>query len=305
MKPLSALLMIITLFFLSVPAAMAVDIVITDRGDILWYDSQVLGDKSEDEQRQEKPENRSDEQRKPEIMRTNSAAERKELQIKAEDKNIEIRLQNAGSSPQATPRLEKVETMKSERLQLQMPANLKATEAGAAVRNEQRTQVKDDLKVLRSEYQEQLREARQERKQEMIEIRNQFKEQKQQLLLESRNVRAQLKNGAQFTIDPKTNEIMVTTPSGNTHILNHLPDQAIERMKAAGVITESDELEIESADEGTVTYTLQARKAKKLLGVLKREIPVEVKLDDSTGEVNESELERSSVWQRLLDRLSY
>lgn len=159
----------------------------------------------------------------------------------------------------------------------------------------------------KNEYMEQLRIKRQERIKEMVELRNRKGDEGQDLELKSRNVRASIR-GAQFTLDPKTNEVILTTPSGNEHILKHLPDQALERMKEVGLITmdsttEKNALEAEVTADG-VKYKARIKVKKKLLGLFNREVDAEVILDDETGEVTQQTIPARGFWGRFLNSIS-
>ncbi|MFH2118661.1 MAG: hypothetical protein ABII10_02920 [Candidatus Paceibacterota bacterium] len=161
-------------------------------------------------------------------------------------------------------------------------------------------------------YREKLAEERQLRATEMVQVKNQGEEGMMQTMLQSRQSNASLSQGAAFTIDPVTNLVTVTTPSGLEHVLYNLPDQAILRMEEAGLITaeeanlpidELGELIINATEDGLV-YELQAPTQRKFLGIFNRQVPRRIALVDDTGEVTTSPVERNLL-QTILDRLSF
>jgi transposase InsO family protein len=124
--------------------------------------------------------------------------------------------------------------------------------------------------------------------------------------LQSRNVAARIK-GATFTIDEATNIVTLTTPSGQTHELTHLPDQVVSHLHAKknlGDTEEISELEITSIETGVI-YSATIPKKKKFLGLLSREVPFEVQVDDATGEISEKPLPTQNFMTRILNALSF
>ncbi len=124
--------------------------------------------------------------------------------------------------------------------------------------------------------------------------------------LQSKNVYAKL-NGAQFSVDDTTNVVTIVTPSGETHELNHLPDQVIARLiekKALAETEQVSELEIRENETG-YEYRTTLQKKKKLLGLFSRDIETEVVVDDTTGEVSETPVPAPSFFGRMLNSLSF
>ncbi|NCN44957.1 MAG: hypothetical protein COU63_00025 [Candidatus Pacebacteria bacterium CG10_big_fil_rev_8_21_14_0_10_36_11] len=164
----------------------------------------------------------------------------------------------------------------------------------------------DEQKQKLSEYQEKIRTARQERIQEMTELRERKNADSKALELKSRNVKAHM-NGAEFVYDPTTGDVALTTPSGQTHVLTHLPDQALARMQEAGLISgfdsENQQLDAVANDDG-VEYSLTVAEKKKFLSFFPRTVERKVTLDDATGEVSQ-DYTSTSFFTRLMDRLSY
>ncbi|NCN87324.1 MAG: hypothetical protein GW941_00345 [Candidatus Pacebacteria bacterium] len=155
------------------------------------------------------------------------------------------------------------------------------------------------------EYSERIRSEKQERKEERIEIRDLSDlEQENRFEIQSRNTKAKL-NGATFSYDQSTGEVFLITPSGQEHILQHLPDQAIERMTENGFFVDNDsEIEIESTDDGSVKYKTKGIMNKRFLGLFNRQVETEVVLDDLTGETSESEVETNG-FTSFLNLLSF
>lgn len=126
------------------------------------------------------------------------------------------------------------------------------------------------------------------------------------LELESHNVKAHIPEGLQFELDSGTNEVSLIAPTGEQRTLNHLPDQAVERMKAAGIFSDDDELETTEVSVNTDTqeieYRQKVRVTKRLLGMFKRNVDTEVVLNDATGEVHEEA--QSAGFAKFLDSLS-
>ena len=158
------------------------------------------------------------------------------------------------------------------------------------------------------EYLKKLQEERKERSEERVEIRDRVGENDEgpenRFEIQSRSTKAKLK-GADFSYDTETGEVVLTTPSGEEHFLQHLPDQAIDRMTENGFFVDGDqEVEIETTEDGQVKYKSAAKKNKRFLGLFNRQIDTEVVLDDLTGEVVETETP-TSVFANFLNSLSF
>lgn len=118
----------------------------------------------------------------------------------------------------------------------------------------------------------------------------------------SREVRSSLP-GATISFDPATNSLWVTTPSGVERELTHLPDQALERMRALRPLTGEAELEIITVED-RVLYRVPNQAQRRVLGLFRRTVPTEVLLDDQTGEVGERSLPSPSLFGQFLDFIS-
>lgn len=165
-----------------------------------------------------------------------------------------------------------------------------------------------DQKEKMSAYQEKIKTAREERVKEMVAVRERNSGEEKALELNSRNVKAHL-NGAEFILDSETGDVILTTPSGEEHILTHLPDQALSRMEEAGVISDAsfdpDNQELEAvATEDGIEYTATVVEDKKFLSFFPRKVERKVTLDDATGEVTE-DFTSTSWYERMMDRWSY
>lgn len=340
-NPLLSVLIASLLLLSQVSPALAVEIVITDTGMISFYQDQVLGENDdekveEDEVIEESPagaaeksrENESEKrseprQKKPEPVRKDAPTRQvspgrdQKLKIKPTGDKVEIRLeskkaeQNENRKEKTPERFENREVLEAERLKLELSSELKKDEDKGEndTENTQRELLTEDERI-RSEVKERILQERRERLDEKIEIESQTdKDGNRELEFRSRAVKAKL-SGAEFSVDPETNEVTVTTPNGNEHTLTHLPDQAIERLKAAGVIdpeTETDgereELEVKTKEDGRVVYAAKVNKMKRLFGLIPRQVETQVELDDDSGEIEESEV-AANPYARLLNRLS-
>jgi len=183
------------------------------------------------------------------------------------------------------------EVMMSDNLEVRFPAKYR--------------QLTEEQRSKMNEYQEKIMTQRQERIKEMAELRERNMGDEKTLELKSREVKAKV-NGAEFVLDPENNEVKLTTPSGQVHILTHLPDQAINRMEEAGVIrefTDDDTLEAVADDTG-IKYVAKVKEPKKLLSFFPRMVERQITLDDATGEVSQ-DYTAKGWFNRMLDRLSY
>jgi hypothetical protein len=290
----------------------------------------------EDDHRDEKREEMMRKTPKPESrIRAVNQGERQELRIRTDDDKVRVELRDgAGVYPAPKPTgFRKTEEMESEDVHLQFPTSPSRDQLEAAKKKQEfvRETVKDQLEerfegdegrreefktrieeeqAQHQEYWEKLREERQGRKEEIVELKNKFKDKKQTLEFKSRNVKAALQKGAEFALDPTTNEVTVMTPSGEEHTLNHLPDQAIERMTASGFFSGSDgiveeDVEVETNDQGELIYRKKDKIKKKFFGLFPRQIDSEIVLNDATGEVMEYEAAPSSIFEQFLNSVSF
>jgi hypothetical protein len=166
---------------------------------------------------------------------------------------------------------------------------------------------------------------------------------KRELLITKKQEKLALQSGstqavtsAHFTLDPETGLVTLTTPSGNTHVLKHFPDQAIQVMLAKGKMsvleapalepvtdaTESaeateaaestvavtldaqPELELIEGEDGSMVYRTELKTQKKFLGLLPYSVTQTVELNDATGDVASQTSPNASWWKRALSLLS-
>ena len=142
---------------------------------------------------------------------------------------------------------------------------------------------------------------------EPVRLKTKDSRDEHRLELESRQVKASIPEGLQFELNSETNEVSLITPSGEQRTLKHLPDQAIERMRAVGLFSEGDaldEAEVSvNSDTQEIEYRQKVRVTKRLLGFIKRQVETEVVLNDETGEVSEET--QATGFAGFLDSLSF
>jgi len=276
-------LSLLTIAIIAAPQALALEIKVNDRGVINFYEDHVLGRNTDSVN----PTSTS----RP--IKTIPAYADKKVYLKANADETTVELRKTPNSNRGD--FVSTETMKSDRVKMSFPAKL--------------DDGRDDNESGQG-YLEKIRTERTERTKEMVELKNRFKEKKQVLELKSRNVKASLKNGAEFVLDPITNEVTITTPSGEERVLNHLPDQAIEKMEAAGLFfgisdDAEEELEVETNESGELIYTKKDQIEKKLFGIFPRQVDSKIILNDATGEVTEVELAPNSIFEQFFNAISF
>lgn len=275
-----------------VSPALALEIEVDQAGNIKMYEGYVLGKTTDKPSIQpiSAPNSGNTTQRAVPTKYV-PAQQNKDVVVTMEEDGTQVQLRDGsgdGSMNQGS------ETMMSDNLEMRFPARTK--------------ELTEEQKEKMNEYQERIQEARQERIKEMVELRERNMGDESALEIQTRNVKAHL-DGAEFVLDSENNEVKLTTPSGQEHILTHLPDQALSRMKEAGVITdesfdpENDELEAVATDDG-IKYVADVVEEKKLFSFFPRMVERQVVLDDATGEVTQDYT--SQGWfARMLDRFSY
>lgn len=343
---LTTFLLLMVAMMIAAPQVSALDIQVLPNGRIEFYSGSVLGRDDDREERGDKDDGQKNDGRyervevrktpKPESrIRAVNQGERQELRIRTDDDKVKVELRDGAgvySEPKPTG-FRKTEEMESGDVHLQFPTHSSERQLEAAKKKQEfvRETVKDRLEerfegdeerreefktrieeeqAQHQEYWEKLREERQEREEEIVELKNKFKDKRQTLEFKSRNVKAALENGAEFAFDPTTNEVTVVTPSGQEHALNHLPDQAIERMTAAGFFTGSDgvveeDVEVETNEQGELVYRKKDKIQRKFFGLFPRQIDSEIVLNDATGEVMEYEAAPSSIFEQFLNSVSF
>jgi hypothetical protein len=289
---------------LSPAAAAALSVDITKTGAVLIYTGSVLGEETEneDESAREREEKESDTQSDAELeakeraqreakqraeresQQKRKTEERKlikkvpeksrnEVRVSEEKDGVKLRIENKKSET----KLKKVEELEDKRVEISIPSEVK-------------TANKDEREELSKPMKE-----RAERMEEKVELRA-AKESSDaaEFELTSRKVKA-TSRGAEFLVDPETNQIVVTTRSGSQHVLNHLPDQALTNMIDKGILTEGDapELSLTELPNGEVGYVARVQKQRKLLGLFKRNVETEVLMSDQAGTVVEKPVDQS------------
>lgn len=305
-------LAVLSAMMIAAPQVFALEIQVDNYGTVRFYQDGVLGKSSSD-----KPTAVS---KQP--LRTMPAHEQLDLHVNSSgNKNIielKEKTKNYGEDS-----LVKTQTMETERVKIEFPAQmthdqievarekreLKKVEVEEKIENH-RDEVKEkfeEKQQQREEYMQQLHEKRQERKNEVVELKNSAQEKR--LELKSKHVKAALEHGAEFILDPATNEVTVTSPSGQEHTLNHLPDQALERMEAAGLfsnegIETEEEVGVETNDQGELVYKKKDKIKKRAFGLFPYQVDSEIILNDSTGEVIEQQAAPNSMFEQLLNSVS-
>ncbi len=342
-KNLTSILMALILLTTVVSQAHALEITIDQNGSIRFYADQVLGDSTDEEKRTEyykKVQERVAAQKTTE----RATGEEKKMQMEKRTdapvktiyptKDSKIRIKNEADETQVMvgkkrsdektedrekPEFETQQTTKDARVKLEFPAQLKESSAAAKGRrdddledrtNEERGSIGQENRDAIEAKMKQVTEDRQERKNEKVELRTEENANGQkEFVFESRLMKAKA-HGAEFSVDPKTNVVTITTPSGNEHVLTHLPDQAVLRMKAAGIIDTASlesgesELELETKPDGSVVYSTTTKKPKKIFGIFRRDVETKVELNDDSGEVVEEAVPQTSLIGRVLDSLA-
>jgi len=279
---------LVFLFVMFVSPVLALELEVDHDGNIKMYEGYVLGETT-DKVAGEKfnPKEGTRPVKTPSRMIDNR--EDKDVVVTMEDKGTKVELRDSmtKSAPSA-------DVLMSDNLEMKFPAKYQ--------------ELTEEQKEKMNEYQEKIMEARQERVKELAELRERKMGEEKALELKSRNVKAHL-NGAEFVLDTENNEVKLTTPSGNEHTLTHLPDQALARMKEAGVLTdgqfneENDELEAVATDDG-IEYSATVKEERKFLSFFPRMVERKVTLDDATGEVA-SDYTSQGWFARMMDRFSY
>ncbi|MBU1885837.1 hypothetical protein KKE34_04500 [Patescibacteria group bacterium] len=274
--------------------------------------------------------NMPDSQARP--IRTIPAYEDKQIYLRPDSNETTVEIRKLPSTTdrviEGRKNFQPTEVMKADYVEMSFPAQLTedqikvAKEKRAEIRKDQEEKIKNhgekpqeiqnqlkEQQQIREKYLQKLQETRKERHQETVEVKSRTESGENILGLKSRHTTALLKNGAEFQLNPTTNEVTVTTPSGQEHTLNHLPDQAIERMEAAGFFTEDGsvekEIEVKTYDNGELFYRKQDKIKKRLFGVIPVQVDSEVILNDATGEVIEKELAPDSLFKQFINAVSF
>lgn len=109
-----------------------------------------------------------------------------------------------------------------------------------------------------------------------------------------------------LSINPQTNELVVTTPAGQK-IVTILPDQAVENMLSKSVLSDIDEdgdeenIEIEERVDELV-YKIKGEKDHKFLGFIPLKTAITAFVSAQTGELTAQE---QSLLSRIISQLSF
>ncbi len=336
------LLLILSLFFIlaNTHQALAMYVVADENGYVHFYEGQVLGDDDQTEEEEEDEEEKEDEEERKEERREEkkneiktevksiSPYQKKQIEFKREDDGrykIEIqdgksKLKIQGRDADTNPT--KIESFDTDSVNLSLPIkNPSPTEIESRrellkkrlemeiesenddlTEDEKVNQIKEKSNEIES-YQKELSAKRTKSKSEKIELKN--SSESGELELQMGDVKAKL-SGANFSYDQESGLVSITTPSGTSQTLTHLPDEAVARMAAQGFFVDSDQqVELEATNEEEVKYKVKSKKNKKFLGIIDRQVDTEVVLDDLTGEVSENEISTTNFWSNLLNRLTY
>jgi hypothetical protein len=276
--------------------AQALELTVSPDGTILFFDDGVLGDSTVPLAAQRKP---------AKIIPSRSG---NQVRIQASDRAVEVGVENRVQTTTNQPAAEEtsielvqdVDQVETQRIRAQFPTQITEKQIDA-LENE-------DQPEERSAYQRQLLEDRLDRT-DSLEVRSNLNAQgKQEIEIRSKAAAAQLK-GAEFTVEPETNTITITTPSGQEKTLNHLPDQALERIRNTVRLQNTDtatpDFSIETNEQNQLIYRTQGVKQKKFLGLFNRNVDAEVVLNDETGEVAETEKPSAGILGQFLDAFTF
>jgi len=263
---------------LSLPYQVRALEIVVDNGSVTFYQDTVLGEKDDARESSENLEKR--ELQKREEM---TSRQKQLIRVKSEGEKTEVELRpvptrkSTNPIPEVREKLERIEQIESDRVSL--------------------------------EFESQERDTDEAMTKESVMIRSKNQDSANHLEIESRDIKAKIRAGAEFELNSETNEVTLITPSGEEHILKNLPDQAIERMQKAGLLVETSQLDTElvsvavNSETNAIEYRQKVQRAKKFLGLFNREVESEIVLNDSTSEVSEESV--STGFQLLLDKLSF
>lgn len=290
------LLASMTMMVLS-PQVSAMEMGVSQNGRISIYDEESM-----DQMETQEP---NDSAEKPVV----GSRYQNRVNVNPDSQRIQVNLRNDQTDPGTG--LENMESTRVEKFKMEFPYSQTERQQDLM---EKRAENAENLQTKlgeRQEYLESLKVQRQERVDAMVEVRNRVGENgEQELEMESMGVVARLRR-AEFNFDPETGVVTVTTPSGEEHVLNHFPDQALDRIRAVHLeddiesTLDGEDVEVEENEDGVVEYRALGRRKAKFLGLFSRDIETEVVLDDETGEVTEEDLPATSFLDNVLDTLSF
>ncbi len=103
-----------------------------------------------------------------------------------------------------------------------------------------------------------------------------------------------------LSVNPTTRELMVTTPAGS-RVVAILPEQAINNMLAAGIVTSTSGVDLKTESDGSLSYNIDGIKSEKLLGVFDVAVPKNLIVSAQTGQVLTV---NQSIFSKIIDFLS-
>ncbi len=339
-KSLQHTLLIVSLFILAAQPVNALSIIVNENGAMSLHEGKVLGEDSDsqdevesenesedsnedtsdnkaEEQAREQAKKQAENTREAEkraaekrleqsrVLKTVPAGQTKQLKINNTQRKTEVLIENklkalkTGKTNLET--INNQDQIETDSLTIELPARQEPTfETGLDSDDTNGEAENEQIKKIKKERQE---------RQDKIEIKSQLNDDgTREIEIESATVKAKLKS-SQFVVDPATNSVTITTPSGQTHTLIHLPDQALQQMTEAGLITSGDpattqsELTVETKEDGTVVYKTTVRKQARLLGLIPYEFEDEIELNDADSQIITKPVDTSFI-DSILRRLS-
>jgi len=103
-----------------------------------------------------------------------------------------------------------------------------------------------------------------------------------------------------LSVNPTTRELIVTTPAGSKVVVI-LPQQAIDNMLAAGIVTSAFGVDLKTESDGSLSYNIDGTKNEKLLGVFDVAVPKNLIVSAQTGQVL---IVNQSMFSKILDFFS-
>jgi len=272
--------------------ALEVDV---SNGRILIFRDAVLGDSDQKPSTKELARPQERERllsRERQNVRVEKSGERTEIELRSAERQVNL------SETITKNKVEQIEQLETNRLEMKFEPGIKQEAAREEIRQEKR----EAMKTVQQERAERTKEN------DKVLLETRDVGERHELRLKSREAEARLPVGAQFELNTETNEVTLITPSGGQKTLNHLPDQAIERMQAAGIFSGSvlspDSVAVEvNTDTQQLEYHQKVRITKRLLGLFKRDIDSEVVLNDETGEIREEQ--QATGFAKFLNSLSF
>lgn len=320
-QKISLLLLALFVFSTVAPQALALNLNVERDGTVRFYDNSVLGVSDQAGQAsQDRPTSDRGENSDRATLRQMNAQENKNLRISATSENnlklMEKSRETSGTGEDMPTTLPSTESIDAERLSVEFSvaptARVGEDMLSDSDENSDAT-AQAELFRGRNEYsQEVLRErAERARNDEKAKIVLVGREDRPQLFLISMEVRALLKDGAEFEVDPETNTLYVVAPSGSVIEVNNLPDQAIDRLMRMAQLKESDlnpvdrPLEMVVSSDGDLRYQLTVTRQKRLFGIFKRDVDYRVSLNDATGEIASRRVPKANSIQNFFDLVSF